>query len=352
MKESQTLCFAYCPPGTADHVDWQGNLTEDSWRADDASNIALPPPVKDRLSLNKYLFKASLRFLNSSSTIQQHLRQAGLRGCSEASADGTIFQPPVAPTNYESSTHSVDENYDSVDFSPEDATLEKLCTANDECPGPDNDLTEFIRTNSEKTLPHQTTSLLQALLSGTEEQYTTRDALLQEVLDLAREHGAKFWRRRTDAAQAPQSTLGSAAPCNSAVVVRDDAPKFEAARTGSSSGTGCGEVGETATELLEKMPHDDEEDIELAEKPNDDTPSASTNALQAAPLAPDVVDDGETAVLSAAAPSMEQRAGSPELELWITQRTWFLISKYKEWHPLVGKQGGFRQVSFTFPLKS
>lgn len=87
-------------------------------------------------------------------------------------------------------------------------------------------------------------------------------------------------------------------------------------------------------------------------KPNDDMPSASTNAPQAAPPAPGVADDGGTAVPSATAPSMEERVGSPELELWGTQRTRFLISKYKEWHTLVGKKGGFRQVSFAFPLKS
>lgn len=31
MKESETSRYAYCPPGTADHVDWQGNITEGSW---------------------------------------------------------------------------------------------------------------------------------------------------------------------------------------------------------------------------------------------------------------------------------------------------------------------------------
>ncbi|KAH6944966.1 hypothetical protein HPB50_006394 [Hyalomma asiaticum] len=88
-----------------------------------------------------------------------------------------------------------------------------------------------------------------------------------EVLDLAREHGVKCRRCRTGAAQAPQSSLVSAAARNSAVAARDDAAsKFEAARTETSSGTGCDEVGEKATELLEKMLRDDEEDTELAGK--------------------------------------------------------------------------------------
>ncbi|KAH7945681.1 hypothetical protein HPB49_013958 [Dermacentor silvarum] len=43
LKESPTSRSAYCPPGTADHLDWQGNITEGSWRAEDSSNTALPP---------------------------------------------------------------------------------------------------------------------------------------------------------------------------------------------------------------------------------------------------------------------------------------------------------------------
>ncbi|KAH7974134.1 hypothetical protein HPB49_010290 [Dermacentor silvarum] len=42
LKESPTSRSAYCPPGTADHLDWQGNITEGSWRAEDSSNTALP----------------------------------------------------------------------------------------------------------------------------------------------------------------------------------------------------------------------------------------------------------------------------------------------------------------------
>ncbi|KAH7958442.1 hypothetical protein HPB49_001803 [Dermacentor silvarum] len=43
LKESPTSRSAYCPPGTADHLDWQGNIAEGSWRAEDSSNTALPP---------------------------------------------------------------------------------------------------------------------------------------------------------------------------------------------------------------------------------------------------------------------------------------------------------------------
>lgn len=38
LKESPTSQSAYCSPGTADHLDWQGNITEDSWRAEDSSD--------------------------------------------------------------------------------------------------------------------------------------------------------------------------------------------------------------------------------------------------------------------------------------------------------------------------
>ncbi|KAH6926579.1 hypothetical protein HPB50_019820 [Hyalomma asiaticum] len=65
-------------------------------------------------------------------------------------------------------------------------------------------------------------------------------------------------------------------------------------------------------------------------KPGEDAASASPNALEAAPPAPHAADAGETAVLSGAAPLMEERPGSPESELCSAQRTRFLISKYKE----------------------
>ncbi|KAL1472446.1 hypothetical protein MTO96_039322 [Rhipicephalus appendiculatus] len=46
VKESQISRYAYCPPGTADQVDWQGNITEGSWRTDDTTSDALSPLEK------------------------------------------------------------------------------------------------------------------------------------------------------------------------------------------------------------------------------------------------------------------------------------------------------------------
>ncbi|KAH7938536.1 hypothetical protein HPB49_024981 [Dermacentor silvarum] len=43
FKESPTSRSAYYPPGTADHLDWQENITEGSWMAEDSSNSSLPP---------------------------------------------------------------------------------------------------------------------------------------------------------------------------------------------------------------------------------------------------------------------------------------------------------------------
>lgn len=73
------------------------------------------------------------------------------------------LQSPEAPTHNDSS-QGINENDGGVDISPEDATLEEPCTADDECLDPDANLAQFIRMNSEKRLPNQTTSLVQAIL--------------------------------------------------------------------------------------------------------------------------------------------------------------------------------------------
>lgn len=57
MKESETSRYAYCPPGTADHVDWQGNITEGSWRADGTSSDALPPLAKTGCHATRIAYK-------------------------------------------------------------------------------------------------------------------------------------------------------------------------------------------------------------------------------------------------------------------------------------------------------
>ncbi|KAL1472476.1 hypothetical protein MTO96_039296 [Rhipicephalus appendiculatus] len=41
LKESPASRSMYCPPGTTDGEDWQGNLTDGSWRSDGAVNGAL-----------------------------------------------------------------------------------------------------------------------------------------------------------------------------------------------------------------------------------------------------------------------------------------------------------------------
>lgn len=41
LEESAVSYAAYWPPGTADHEDWQGQLTEGSWRAEDTGGSAL-----------------------------------------------------------------------------------------------------------------------------------------------------------------------------------------------------------------------------------------------------------------------------------------------------------------------
>ncbi|XP_049517137.1 uncharacterized protein LOC119441345 isoform X2 [Dermacentor silvarum] len=43
LKKFSTSQSAYCPHGTADHLDWLGNITEGSWRAEESSNTALLP---------------------------------------------------------------------------------------------------------------------------------------------------------------------------------------------------------------------------------------------------------------------------------------------------------------------
>lgn len=41
LKESPASRTMYCPPGTTDSEDWQGNQTDGSWRTDGAVNGAL-----------------------------------------------------------------------------------------------------------------------------------------------------------------------------------------------------------------------------------------------------------------------------------------------------------------------
>ncbi|XP_075750578.1 uncharacterized protein LOC142817446 [Rhipicephalus microplus] len=57
MKESETSQCAYCPPETADQVDWQGNITEGNWRADDNSCAALPPLPKTACHTTRFAYE-------------------------------------------------------------------------------------------------------------------------------------------------------------------------------------------------------------------------------------------------------------------------------------------------------
>ncbi|KAL3208220.1 hypothetical protein MRX96_039292 [Rhipicephalus microplus] len=57
MKESETSRGAYCPPGTADQVDWQGNITEGNWRADDTSSAALPSLPKTGCHATRFAYE-------------------------------------------------------------------------------------------------------------------------------------------------------------------------------------------------------------------------------------------------------------------------------------------------------
>ncbi|KAH8027334.1 hypothetical protein HPB51_004686 [Rhipicephalus microplus] len=57
MKESETSRCAYYPPGTADQVDWQGNITEGNWRADDTSSAALPSLPKTGCHATRFAYE-------------------------------------------------------------------------------------------------------------------------------------------------------------------------------------------------------------------------------------------------------------------------------------------------------
>ncbi|KAH7949097.1 hypothetical protein HPB49_005106 [Dermacentor silvarum] len=99
--------------------------------------------------------------------------------------------------------------------------------------------------------------------SGLEEQYSTREALLQELLDLSREHGVQIRRRRIgNAAPVPRDrcTLAPEAEQKSAAAKRDAAAAMNVA-TQPSSGSyiDCGKDGETAAELFNKMLQNEEE---------------------------------------------------------------------------------------------
>lgn len=83
----------------------------------------------------------------------------------------------------------------------------------------------------------------------------------------------------------------------------------------------------------------------IFQETNTDTLSAPSEAASPAPPAI------EAAPADLGAAPMEERSRSPEAELWSAQKTRFLISKYTELNPLVGKKGGLKQVSFTFSLK-
>ncbi|KAL3190254.1 hypothetical protein MRX96_019793 [Rhipicephalus microplus] len=61
----------------------------------------------------------------------------------------------------DSTSQGIDSNEGGADVSTEDAMLKSLCVADHY---PDVDLAEFIKTNSEKMLPNQGTSLLQSIL--------------------------------------------------------------------------------------------------------------------------------------------------------------------------------------------
>ncbi|KAK8766024.1 hypothetical protein V5799_007196 [Amblyomma americanum] len=41
IKESSSSRSTYCPPGTADHIDWEGRIVDGSWRAEDDGSSAL-----------------------------------------------------------------------------------------------------------------------------------------------------------------------------------------------------------------------------------------------------------------------------------------------------------------------
>ncbi|KAH7986406.1 hypothetical protein HPB49_025978 [Dermacentor silvarum] len=73
--------------------------------------------------------------------------------------------------------------------------------------------------------------------SGSEEQYSTREALLQELLDLSREHGVQIRRRRIgNAAPVPRDrcTLAPEAERKSAAAKRDAAAAMNVATQPSS----------------------------------------------------------------------------------------------------------------------
>ncbi|KAL3213689.1 hypothetical protein MRX96_007708 [Rhipicephalus microplus] len=57
MKESETSRCAYCPPGTADQVGWQGNITEGNWRDDDTSSAALPSLPKTGCHATRFAYE-------------------------------------------------------------------------------------------------------------------------------------------------------------------------------------------------------------------------------------------------------------------------------------------------------
>ncbi|KAH7956332.1 hypothetical protein HPB52_008184 [Rhipicephalus sanguineus] len=97
--------------------------------------------------------------------------------------------------------------------------------------------------------------------SGTEEQYSTREALLQEVLDLSREHGLRIRCRRagnTVTAPRQRCALAPEAARISGAVKRD-AAAAESAATKPSSGSDCVENGVTATDILNKIVSNEEE---------------------------------------------------------------------------------------------
>ncbi|KAH7955367.1 hypothetical protein HPB52_000789 [Rhipicephalus sanguineus] len=93
--------------------------------------------------------------------------------------------------------------------------------------------------------------------SGTEEEYGEREALLQEILDLARESGVAI-RKYSDSANAPSVRPASKAPVHndataaarkSAAHARDDAAGMYIAE---STGDGpCSDMEDSATQILE-----------------------------------------------------------------------------------------------------
>ncbi|KAL3190186.1 hypothetical protein MRX96_020495 [Rhipicephalus microplus] len=57
MKKSEASRCTYHSPGTADQVDWQGNITESNWRADGTSSAALPSLLKTGCHATRFAYE-------------------------------------------------------------------------------------------------------------------------------------------------------------------------------------------------------------------------------------------------------------------------------------------------------